>query len=111
MLELYSKINCATGSSSKITSPCNSTSGFLVIFVFLIFLDSWEACKGILTEQSDFDQWFVVMGEEWQNSPYLETEDIRIPYDFLDTNADECLKVFEGYVEKFMEAEQRAIRE
>ena len=69
---------------------------------------NWQNCQKAIRKHKEFSKWMIVLPTEtaWNESDHLLSDDLRIPFDVLET--EDAGKVFELHVGKLKAAEKRA---
>ncbi|XP_030848948.1 rho GTPase-activating protein 35 isoform X7 [Strongylocentrotus purpuratus] len=69
----------------------------------------WTECRHMLPEMTNFAQWFIVLphDQSWRESEYIDTNEVRIPYDLLEGNEMECENCFQDHVNRLNAAKRK----
>lgn len=68
---------------------------------------NWQNCQKAIRNHKEFDKWMIVLPETvWNESDHLLSDDLRIPFDVLET--EDAEKVFKLHAEKLKAAEKKA---
>ncbi|XP_071853584.1 rho GTPase-activating protein 5-like isoform X4 [Apostichopus japonicus] len=58
----------------------------------------WAACRDALKDHPAFPKWFVLLNESWEDSEYINTDEILIPYNLLTSRDSLANNIFMEHV-------------
>ncbi|XP_041466502.1 rho GTPase-activating protein 35-like isoform X9 [Lytechinus variegatus] len=69
----------------------------------------WTECRMLLPQMAHFDEWFIILPQDqtWRESEYIDTDELRIPYDLLEGYEVECENCFQDHVNRLNAAKRK----
>ncbi|XP_063957276.1 rho GTPase-activating protein 35-like isoform X3 [Lytechinus pictus] len=69
----------------------------------------WTECRMLLPQMAHFEEWFIILPQDqtWRESEYIDTDELRIPYDLLEGYEVECENCFQDHVNRLNAAKRK----